>query len=96
MKVRLKFQSAPADIRVEKERREMTLSNLKPGQVGEVTEVRAHGAIRQRLLDMGILPGAIVKVERLAPNGDPVWIRLQGSQLALRRHEAESVGIVRS
>jgi DtxR family transcriptional regulator, Mn-dependent transcriptional regulator len=65
--------------------------DLVPGQSGEVTQVNAEGAIRQRLLDMGILPQARVEVERVAPAGEPVWIRLHGTQLALRRQEAEAV-----
>lgn len=65
--------------------------DLDPGQGGEVTQVNAEGAIRQRLLDMGILPQAHVEVERVAPAGEPIWIRLHGTQLALRRQEAEAV-----
>ena len=65
--------------------------DLVPGQSGEVTQVNASGAIRQRLLDMGILPQALVEVERVAPTGEPIWIRLHGTQLALRRREAEAV-----
>ena len=53
------------------------------------------GAIRQRLLDMGILPDTRIEVERVAPSGDPIWIRLQGFQMALRRVEAESIAIVK-
>ena len=49
------------------------------------------GAIRQRLLDMGILPKHLVEVERVAPAGDPIWIRLEGYQLSLRRAEASSI-----
>jgi DtxR family transcriptional regulator, Mn-dependent transcriptional regulator len=65
--------------------------DLDPGQGGQVTQVNAEGAIRQRLLDMGILPQARVDVERVAPAGEPIWIRLHGTQLALRRQEAEAV-----
>ena len=69
----------------------MTISNLRPGEQGKVSQVNARGAVRQRLLDMGLLPDVIVRVERLAPTGDPVWISLKGSQIALRRNEAEAV-----
>jgi len=69
----------------------MSVYDLDPGQSGEVTQVNASGAIRQRLLDMGILPQALVEVERVAPTGEPIWIRLHGTQLALRRREAEAV-----
>ncbi len=69
----------------------MGLNKLKPGAQGRVMQVNATGAIRQRLLDMGLLPGVVVRVERSAPGGDPVWIQVQGAQLALRKKEAESV-----
>jgi DtxR family transcriptional regulator, Mn-dependent transcriptional regulator len=68
-----------------------TLSDLEPGQEGQVTQVNAQGAVRQRLLDMGLLPDVVVRVERVALGGDPIWIRFKGSQVALRRDEARSV-----
>ncbi len=73
----------------------MTLLKLEPGEEGRVKQVNAEGAIRQRLLDMGLLPDVTLRVERLAPTGDPIWISCKGSQLALRRKEAESVLITR-
>lgn len=71
----------------------MSVSELKPGQRGRVTQVNAQGAIRQRLLDMGVLPDTLVEVERVAPTGDPLWIKLHGSQLALRKSEASAVRV---
>ncbi len=68
-----------------------SVADLAPGEEAEVTQVRAHGAVRQRLLDMGLLPQTTVRLERVAPTGDPLWIRLQGTELALRRKEAEAV-----
>ena len=67
------------------------ISNLRPGEEGKVSQVRAKGAVRQRLLDMGLLPDVVIRVERLAPTGDPVWISLKGSQIAIRRNEAKAV-----
>lgn len=67
------------------------LTALKPGETGRVANVVSHGAIRQRMLDMGLLPNAQVEVSRFGPGGDPVWIRCLGSQVALRRVEAETV-----
>ncbi len=69
----------------------MSVFEMRPGEIGCVTQVNAEGAIRQRLLDMGILPDTRVELERVAPTGEPVWIRLDGSQLALRRQEAQAV-----
>ena len=72
----------------------MSILDLKPGEHGIIQSVGAAASIRQRLLDMGLLPRASVKMERLAPTGDPVWIRLEQFQLSLRRSEAGSVAIL--
>ena len=69
----------------------MSIAQLKPGDSARVTQVNGTGAVRQRLLDMGILPDVTVEVERVAPAGDPIWIKLQGFQLSLRLKEASSV-----
>lgn len=75
------------------EREPVSLAQLKPGQTGRVTQVAAEGAIRQRILDMGIIPNAEIEIERLAFGGDPIWIKLHGFQLSLRRSEASSVHV---
>ncbi len=70
---------------------DLTVADLKAGQRAIVKEVRGRGAIRQRLLDMGIMPDTLIKVERRAPAGDPIWVRLQGGQISLRRKESEAI-----
>jgi DtxR family Mn-dependent transcriptional regulator len=70
-----------------------SLAALQPGDTGRVSLVNASGAIRQRLLDMGMLPGALIQVERTAPSGDPIWVRLHGYQLSLRKREAEAIQV---
>jgi DtxR family Mn-dependent transcriptional regulator len=75
------------------ERRTMSIADLKPGQRGTVTQVAATGALRQRLLDMGILPATTIDVERAGMGGDPVWIRCHGARLALRRSEAKTIRV---
>ncbi|MBD3220214.1 hypothetical protein GF314_03150 [bacterium] len=72
---------------------QMSIADLTPGQRGRVRQIEGQGAIRQRLLDMGILPDAEIELARVAPAGDPLWIRLQGFELALRRAEAASVKV---
>lgn len=67
------------------------LAELQAGERGSVTRIGSHGAVRQRLLNMGMLPGTEVTIERFAAGGDPVWIRLGSSQIALRLHEAEAL-----
>lgn len=70
------------------------LSELSPGQKARVAHVGGQGALRQRLLDLGILPDTPIDLERFGLGGDPVWIRCQGAQLALRRSEAASILVV--
>ena len=67
------------------------LSDLKPGQKGKVVKVGGSGAIHRRILDMGVVPGAEIEVERVAPLGDPVEFKLLGYHLSLRREEARNV-----
>lgn len=73
------------------EEKVMSLVDLRPGQAGIIRQVNAQGAVRQRLLDMGVLPDERVRVERVAPAGDPIWVKLGGYQLSLRKKEAESI-----
>jgi len=74
--------------------RPSSLDQLAPGLAGRVVQVGGKGAVRQRILDMGILPGVRVQVERVAPAGDPIWIKVSGFQLSLRRAEAESIQLM--
>jgi len=68
-----------------------SISTLRPGEKGVIKRVDGRGAIRQRLLDMGILPNVTIQVERVAPAGGPIWVRLSNLQLSLRRSEANAV-----
>jgi DtxR family transcriptional regulator, Mn-dependent transcriptional regulator len=71
----------------------MSIAEMQPGEKGRVCQIEGEGAIRQRLLDMGILPNTTLELERKAPTGDPLWIKLQGFEMALRRSEAKLVSI---
>lgn len=71
----------------------MSVNELNPGKRGRVIRVEGNGAIRQRLLDMGILPDVLIEMERVSPVGDPVWIKLHGTQLSLRRKEASAIRV---
>lgn len=70
---------------------EETLSNLKPGERCTVTNVKGEGAIRRRLFDMGITPGANIILRKLAPFGDPIELTVRGYQLSIRKAEAEAI-----
>ena len=68
-----------------------TIANLKPGQSGIVRKLTAQGAVNQRFLDMGITRGVSVTLERRAPFGDPLAVRLRGYSLSLRKEEAQKI-----
>ena len=69
----------------------MDLSELKPGQSGIIKSVEGQGALRQHLLDMGVIPETEVTVVKFAPMGDPVEVRLYDYELTLRLSEAERI-----
>ena len=71
----------------------MTLKEIKVGQSASVTAVGGSGALRQHLLDMGIIPGTEITVVKLAPMGDPVEICLHGYELTLRLDDAEKIEV---
>ena len=67
------------------------LSEFSIGDRGKVAAVRGEGAIRRRLFDMGITPGAEIYLRKKAPLGDPIEIALRGYELTLRKAEAAQV-----
>ena len=69
----------------------MTVKDLKAGQSGKVTKVGGEGALRQHFLDMGIIPGTVVTVDKFAPMGDPVELMLHGYKLTLRVADAAKI-----
>ena len=71
----------------------MTLDHLKPGQGGTITVVGGQGALRRRLLDMGLTPKTKVLVRKVAPMGDPVELFLRGYVLTIRAEDAAKIEI---
>ncbi|MBR3521849.1 MAG: ferrous iron transport protein B [Prevotella sp.] len=71
----------------------MKLSDIKIGESARVTAVGGSGALRQHILDMGLIPGAVVRLEKFAPMGDPMQLVLHGYTLTLRRADAESITV---
>jgi Fe2+ transport system protein FeoA len=67
------------------------LNELKPKEKGKIIKVGGGGALRRRSLDMGVIPGAEVEVERVAPFGDPIEIKIKGYHLSLRKEEAANI-----
>ena len=71
----------------------MTLDQLKPGCSGTISVVGGEGALRRRLLDMGLTPKTKVTVRKVAPMGDPIEIHLRGYELTLRLEDARQIEI---
>ena len=70
------------------------LSELKQGQSAYIESVGGEGALRQHLLDMGVIPGAHVQLVKYAPMGDPIEVRIHGYELTLRLSDAEKIEIL--
>ena len=73
----------------------LPLSALQPGEEAIVRQVLAQGPIRRRLLEMGFTRGAHLRVERLAPLGDPMELVIKGYHLSVRRDECMSIQVER-
>lgn len=71
----------------------MTLNELKTGQSGVISAVGGEGALRCRLLDMGLIPRTRVMVRKVAPMGDPIELFLRGYELTIRLEDAEKITI---
>lgn len=70
-----------------------SLDQMKPGSSGVILAVAGSGALRRRLLDMGITPKTKVMVRKVAPMGDPIEIFLRSYELTLRQDEAAKIEV---
>ena len=71
----------------------MTLDKLPLGQEAVITAVGGEGSLRCRLLDMGLIPKTRVRVEKIAPLGDPLELRVRGYSLSLRKEDAGKIEV---
>ncbi len=70
-----------------------TMKELKVGQRARVVKLHGEGAIKRRIMDMGITKGVEVYVRKVAPLGDPIELTVRGYELSLRKADAEMVEI---
>jgi ferrous iron transport protein A len=70
-----------------------TLDKLVPGESGRIVKLGGKGAVRRRLLDMGLTSGAQIDMVKTSPLGDPVEYRLRGYHLSLRKSEAKTIEV---
>ena len=71
----------------------MTLKEVKPGNTVKVTKISGEGAIKRRIMDMGLTKGIEIFVRKVAPLGDPVEISVRGYELSVRKYDAELVEV---
>ncbi len=70
-----------------------TLKDVKIGETVRVTKVGGEGAIKRRIMDMGITKGVTIKVIKVAPLGDPVEITVRGYELTLRKADCQNIEV---
>lgn len=71
-----------------------TLRNLSVGGRAKVVKLHGEGAIRRRIMDMGVTKGAEIYVRKVAPLGDPIEINVRGYELSVRKSDAEMIEII--
>ena len=70
-----------------------TLRNVKVGQTAVVVKLHGEGAVKRRIMDMGITKGTSVYVRKVAPLGDPIELTVRGYELSIRKDEAAAIEV---
>ena len=71
----------------------MTLNELEIGKTAKVVRLNGEGAVKRRIMDMGLTKGTEVAVRKVAPLGDPVELTVRGYELSIRRDEAAAIEV---
>lgn len=71
----------------------MTVRDLKPGMDAVVKKLNGEGAVKRRIMDMGITKGTQIHVRKVAPLGDPIELTVRGYELSIRKADAEMIEI---
>jgi Fe2+ transport system protein A len=69
----------------------MTLDQVKSGDTVSVVKLNGEGALKRRIMDMGITKGVEIFVRKIAPLGDPMEVNVRGYELSIRKSEAENI-----
>lgn len=72
---------------------EKTVNDMKIGDTAVVVGIGCSGALRRRIIDMGLTPGAVVILRKTAPMGDPLELNVRGYELSIRRAEAGEIRV---
>ena len=70
-----------------------TLKDVKCGETVKVSKLNGNGAVKRRIMDMGITKGTALYIRKVAPLGDPVEITVRGYELSVRKHDAQCVQV---
>lgn len=70
-----------------------TLKDVKIGKSARVVKLHGEGAVKRRIMDMGITKGTVVTVRKVAPLGDPIELNVRGYELSLRKADAETIEV---
>ena len=70
-----------------------TLKDIKVGKSARVVKLHGEGALRRRIMDMGITKGTLITVRKTAPLGDPIELHVRGYELSLRKSDAELIEV---
>ena len=70
-----------------------TLKQVKIGGTAKVVKIHGEGALKRRIMDMGLTKGVEVKVRKVAPLGDPIEITVRGYELSIRKEDAETIEV---
>ncbi len=70
-----------------------TLRDVKVGKSAKVVKLHGEGAIKRRIMDMGITKGVEIKIRKVAPLGDPIELTVRGYELSLRKADAEMIEV---
>lgn len=71
----------------------LTLRDVKIGETATVVKLHGEGAIKRRIMDMGITKGVVIKAVKVAPLGDPLEINVRGYELSLRKADADLIEV---
>jgi DtxR family Mn-dependent transcriptional regulator len=88
-----RFQNPEFKEGINRMNEEIALSEVVPGQKARIVKIIGRGGVNRRIADMGVVPGTIVEVERVAPLGDPMDVKLKGYRLSLRKEEAANIRV---
>ncbi len=88
------YENCAANVRaIERTLGMNTLKQVKVGETVKVVKLYGEGAIKRRIMDMGITKGVEIKVQKVAPLGDPIEITVRGYELTLRKADADMIEV---